>query len=153
MDELTLPAPMMEQWTEWELSQFVIRISCMLYVLPCPQFLIVDTSLADAANQVFMNYPNITAPRSLYALIRRNMSFAETATVQLLQGMNTVHLVVIRHWKSWPKRRCGFDARGPVSAPQYFIVAFLRLIHGPPGCRIMVDKYEGCDNISCRCGM
>ncbi len=32
VDELTLPAPIVDQWTEWELSQFVIRISCCLYV-------------------------------------------------------------------------------------------------------------------------
>jgi hypothetical protein len=39
VDELTLPAPIVDQWTEWELSQFVIRIICTLYVPPGPRFL------------------------------------------------------------------------------------------------------------------
>lgn len=154
VDELTLPAPIMDQWTEWELSQFVIRISCSLYVLPGPlvAFLNANTPRAGAANQAFMNCPNITARRSLYALIHRNMSSVETVTVRWSQDMTMVHLVGIRLWRGWPERGGGSVALGPVSVLYDFVVVSC-LISGLSGCRVMVEKFEGCDNVTCRCGM
>ena len=156
VDELTLPAPIMDQWTEWELSQFVIRIICTLYVLPGPLLfcfsLDTDTPLAGVANQAFMTCPNITALRSSYALIRRIMPSVETATVQWSQGVTTVHLVAIRRWRGWPERGGGCVVLGPVSVLSDFVVA-LCLICGLSGCRVMVEKFEGCDNVTCRCGM
>ena len=108
--------------------------------------------LAGAANQAFMNCPNITARRSSYALIHQNIASAETATVQWSQDVTTVHLVEIRRWRGWPERGGGSVALGPVSVLYNFVVAS-GLISGLSGCRVMVEKFEGCDNVTCRCGM
>lgn len=62
------------------------------------------------------------------------------------------HLVGIRRWRGWPERGGGSVALGLVSVLYDFVVVSC-LISGLSGCKVMVEKFEGCDNVTCRCGM
>jgi len=63
-----------------------------------------------------------------------------------------VHLVGIRRWSGWPESGGGSVALSPVSVLCDFVDVSC-LISDLSGCRVMVEKFEGCDNVTCRCGM
>jgi hypothetical protein len=53
VDELHLPAEILDQWTEFELSQFLIHVNCAVFDLYFSSLCYNDTPLAGAANNVF----------------------------------------------------------------------------------------------------
>jgi len=117
VDELTLPAPLLDQWTEWELAQFVIRISCTL----CNKSSFYELSEYSRSKVLVCTHtPEHTFCRDCGCPVvpgRDHGTGCADIAFEKLAGE--------KKWIRCPK----------------------------PSCRVMVEKYEGCDNISCRCGM
>lgn len=82
VDELHLPADILDQWTEFELSQFLIHINCAVFGPSSSSLLYNDTPLAGAVNSVFTICKNTTVLRFLCALITPIIPFAETAALK-----------------------------------------------------------------------
>lgn len=53
VDELHLPADILDQWTEFELSQFLIHINCAVFDLSFSSLCYNDIPLVGATNSVF----------------------------------------------------------------------------------------------------
>jgi len=116
VDELALPAPIMDQWTEWELSQFVIKITCTVCSKPS-----------------FYDLPEYNRSKVLVCTHTPEHVFCRDCYCPVGEGGD--------HGTA-----CGDTALERLAGER-------RWIRCPrPSCRLMIEKFEGCDNVTCRCG-
>jgi hypothetical protein len=152
VNKLHLPEAILNQWTKFELSLFVIQIRCPVSVLSPPLFLSDSSRRVKCEKRNLYDWPNTTAPQSSYALTILNTPFAEPAIVPWLLGVDT-DLVEMKALESLAQERKWVRCPKPSKSTLIFAPLWLHFIPGSSDCGIMVEKGKRSqDYVDCRCG-
>ena len=119
VDELALLPGILKQWTDFELSQFVVPVTCPKFVPPIHTLFffayssrLFKFSLADVPNQTYLNCSTTTGPRSSSARMDASAPGAVTARGEWTFRCRMI--VGMRRWMSWQGRGDGCAALDPV---------------------------------------
>ena len=121
VDELELVPSILKQWTDFELSQFVVPVICpksvlLIYMILFASFSPPFNPFLGAQSQTYLNSLTTIGPRSSYA--RMDASAPGAVTARGEWTLRCRMIVRMRRWRSWQGRGDGCAVLDLVSSIQ-----------------------------------